>query len=167
MEINLLVARGKNNVIGINGELPWHLSADLKRFKKITMGSPIIMGRKTHESIGKPLPGRDNIILTKQISYHAVGCEIFHSFESILTSLKARNVKSCSIIGGASIYALALPYVTRLYITEVDAEPEGDVFFPEMALDDWKEESRDFNSADAKNDFDYSFVTYKRLHFQA
>lgn len=151
----------KNRVIGKGDALPWHISEDLKHFKKITMGKPIIMGRKTHESIGRPLPGRENIILTRDNSYQAEGCTVLHSLEYIFEYCK--DVDEVMITGGAEIYKLALDKISSLYLTEVHTEVEGDTYFPEFDRSQWKEVSREDHKADGKNEFDFSFVLLERV----
>lgn len=138
--LSIIAAIGPNNVIGKRGALPWHLPEDLKHFKQITMGHPIIMGRKTHESIGKPLPGRVNIVITRQEGYAAAGCEVFQSLEEAIAKYKDQDP---FVIGGAEIYRAALPFADRLYITEVKIPTDGDVFFPEFDRSAWTETSRD------------------------
>jgi len=150
----------RNRVIGNNDSLPWHISADLKNFKKITMGKPIVMGRKTHESIGKPLPGRENIIITRDKAYQAEGCTVLNSIDEILEHCK--DVEEVMITGGSEIYKHTLDQATRLYLTEVHTEVEGDTFFPEFERDGWNEISREAYAADEKNDFDYSFVLLEK-----
>ena len=150
----------KKGVIGLEGDLPWHLSADLKRFKAMTMGKPLIMGRKTHESIGRPLPGRKNIILTQSQEFKAEGCTVVHSLEEAL--LAAGEVDEVMIMGGSGIYDQSLDRANRLYITEVHADVSGDVYFPEFDGGEWVEIEREDHSADDKNDFDYSFVVKER-----
>ena len=118
MKISLVVAKSKNNVIGKNNQLPWHLPADLKHFKNLTMGKPIIMGRKTFDSIGKPLPGRRNIIISHQPNLFIDGCEVFHSIDDALSALK--NETEVMIIGGANLYAQTIERASRLYLTEID-----------------------------------------------
>jgi dihydrofolate reductase len=161
MQLSIIVAMDKNRVIGKNDTLPWHISADLKNFKKITMGKPIIMGRKTHESIGKPLPGRENIILTRDENYQAEGCTVLHSLEDIFEHCK--EVDEIMITGGSEIYKHTLDQASRLYLTEVHTEVEGDTSFPEFDLGEWKEVSREDFKADEKNDFDYSFLILERV----
>ena len=150
----------RNRVIGKGDALPWHISEDLKYFRKITMGKPIVMGRKTHESIGRPLPGRENIILTRDTSYKAEGCTVLHSMEEIFQYCK--DVEEVMITGGAEIYKLAFEQVSHLYLTEVYTEIEGDTFFPEFDRCEWKEVSREDHKADEKNEFDYSFVLLEK-----
>jgi len=160
MTISIIVAMDKKGVIGLEGDLPWHLSADLKRFKAMTMGKPLIMGRKTHESIGRPLPGRKNIILTQSQEFKAEGCTVVHSLEEAL--LAAGEVDEVMIMGGSGIYDQSLDRANRLYITEVHADVSGDVYFPEFDRGEWVEIEREYHSADDKNDFDYSFVVMER-----
>ncbi len=160
MTISIIVAMDKKGVIGLEGDLPWHLSADLKRFKAMTMGKPLIMGRKTHESIGRPLPGRKNIILTQSQEFKAEGCTVVHSLEEAL--LAAGEVDEVMIMGGSGIYDQSLDRANRLYITEVHADVSGDVYFPEFDGGEWVEIEREDHSADDKNDFDYSFVVKER-----
>ena len=149
-----------NGVIGANGDLPWQLSADLQNFKKITMGKPIVMGRKTHESIGRPLPGRENIILTRDSNYQAEGCTVLQSLDEIYKYCK--DVDEVMITGGAEIYKHTLEQASHLYLTEVHTEIEGDTFFPEFDKGDWLEIKREDHSADEKNEYDYSFVVLER-----
>ncbi|MEO1924531.1 MAG: type 3 dihydrofolate reductase [Gammaproteobacteria bacterium] len=160
MQLSIIVAMDRNRVIGRGDTLPWHISADLKNFKKITMGNPIIMGRKTHESIGRPLPGRENIILTRDKNYTSEGCTVLHSMDEIFEHCK--EVDEVMITGGSEIYKLSLEQATRLYLTEVHTEIEGDTFFPEFDRSEWREVSREDHSSDEKNEFDYSFVLLER-----
>jgi len=150
----------KKGVIGLEGDLPWRLSADLKHFKAVTMNKPLIMGRKTHESIGRPLPGRQNIVLTHVKEFKAEGCKIVHSLDDAFQA--AGDVDEVMIMGGAGIYAEALSHANRLYLTEVHADLSGDVYFPEFDKGEWVELERQDHSADEKNDFDYSFVVLER-----
>ncbi|HIF52251.1 MAG TPA: type 3 dihydrofolate reductase [Thiotrichaceae bacterium] len=160
MQLSIIVAMDRNRVIGRGDTLPWHISTDLKNFKKITMGNPIIMGRKTHESIGRPLPGRENIILTRDKNYTSEGCTVLHSMDEIFEHCK--EVDEVMITGGSEIYKLSLEQATRLYLTEVHTEIEGDTFFPEFDRSEWREVSREDHSSDEKNEFDYSFVLLER-----
>ncbi|WP_417482237.1 dihydrofolate reductase [Maricaulis sp.] len=159
--ICLIVARGRNGVIGSGGDLPWRLSSDLKHFKAVTSGKPIIMGRKTWESLPRrPLPGRLNIVVTRQADFLAEGAErvadLGAAFAHALAQAHMDEVDEVFVIGGAQIYGAALEHAHRLYITEVDAEPEGDVVFPEIAGSDWVEASR--TVCDAGPGDDHSFV---------
>lgn len=156
MLISLIVAMDRNRVIGNKGQLPWHISADLKNFKAITMGKPIIMGRKTHESIGRPLPGRENVVITRDKNYKAEGCTVLHSLEEAFE--KFENLEEIMIMGGADLYEQTLDKANRIYLTEVHAEVEGDTYFPEFDWETWEETSRQDFKADEKNQYDYSFV---------
>lgn len=159
--ISIVVAMDKNRLIGHNNELPWHLPADLAYFKKVTMGKPIIMGRKTHESIGRPLPGRDNIIITRNEHLKIEGCMVVHSVEDIL-KLDKESSKELSIIGGAEIFKEVLPYTDRLYITEIDYEFKGDTYFPIIDQSKWKLISSEQGPKDEKNPYDYYFKIYDK-----
>lgn len=161
MEFSIIVATSKNNVIGRDGGIPWHLSADLKRFKSLTTGHPIVMGRRTFESIGRPLPGRRNIVITR--STGAIdGCDIVKSVEDLLNDKTLEG--NVFIIGGGEIYKQFLPYAKKVYLTEVDSEiTDGDTFFPELNPMEWIEVGRESHEADEKNDFNYSFVDYERF----
>jgi dihydrofolate reductase len=158
--ISLIVAASTNNVIGVAGDLPWRLSADLKRFKAITMGKPIVMGRKTWESIGRPLPGRQNIVITRQPDYVAEGCTVVASPADAIDA--AGDADETMIIGGGHIYEAFLPKADRIYLTRVDAEIEGDAFLPEIAADEWRVDSKEFRAADSANDFGVDFLELNR-----
>ncbi|MDF1764623.1 MAG: type 3 dihydrofolate reductase [Oleibacter sp.] len=166
MKLSLMVALAENRVIGRDNQLPWHLPNDLKYFKQTTLGKPVIMGRKTYESIGKPLPGRTNIIITRQTDFHAEGIKVVNTVEQAQALASSvcliDGQKEAMIIGGAEIYGLTLPHCDRLYLTEVHSEVEGDAFFPEFDKDRWQEVSRQDFSADDTNPYDYSFVVYER-----
>lgn len=160
MSISIIAAVARNGVIGRGNRLPWHLPEDLKRFKQLTWGGAIVMGRKTYESIGRALPGRENIVLTRQAGFVAAGCRVEHSIESALVA--GCYARETFVIGGADLYAAALPLASRLYVTEIQAEFEGDAFFPAFDRSDWRETSRDIRSEDAPHAFAYHFVTYER-----
>ena len=147
MTVSIIVAAATNNVIGVNGELPWHLSADLKRFKAITMGKPIVMGRLTHESIGKALPGRLNIVISRQPGYRAAGCEVVDSPDAALAV--ANDAEEIMVIGGGRIYAEMLPLADRIYLTRVHANPDGDAFFPDLDPAEWRITEREDFAADS------------------
>lgn len=138
-----IVAQGSNRCIGIDNKLPWYLPEDLKHFKATTLGKPVIMGRKTFESIGKPLPGRTNIVITRDASYKAAGVRVVHSLKAAVTMGRAQaeisGVDEAVIIGGAQIYAESLPLLDRLYLTDVDTAPEGDAFFPALDQAVWQQ----------------------------
>lgn len=150
----------RNNVIGRNNTLPWHLSADLKRFKRITMDKPMVMGRKTWESLPGLLPGRRHIVVTRNRAYLADGAEIAHSLESAIEV--AGDVAEVMVVGGAHLYQQALPLADRLYLTLIDADIEGDAFFPSLDETDWQEVSSEAHDPDEKNRFRYRFVTLER-----
>jgi len=160
MRVSLIAAMAENRVIGRDNQLPWRLSADLQHFKALTMGKPIIMGRKTYESIGQPLPGRTNIVITRDSAFQAEGCEVVHSIEQALAV--ARDCEEVMVIGGANLYRQMLDRADRLYLTLVRAEVEGDALFPEIGQQ-WREVERESRRADDKNQFDYDFVTLERV----
>lgn len=160
MTITIIAAIANNNALGKNNQLIWHLSADLKRFKKLTTGHHIIMGRKTFESIGKPLPNRTTIIITRNKKYQQNGCLVANSLENALKLVK--NDDNPFIIGGAQIYKQAIQIADKLDITYVHHTFEADVFFPKIDLKKWKEISRKKFKKDIKNPFDYSFVSYQK-----
>lgn len=157
-KISIIVAMSKNRVIGVKNSLPWHISEDLKRFKRLTTGYPIIMGRKTFESIGKPLPERRNIVISRNQNLKVQDVEVVKSIEDALKICSSENL--IYIIGGEQIYNLAMPYANNIHLTEVNKEVEGDAFFPEFDKKEWKEIARE-NSKDF-NDTSYSFVEYIR-----
>ncbi len=162
MIVSAIVATAKNNVIGRDNDIPWYLPADLKYFKMTTLNHHIIMGRNCYESIGKPLPKRTNIIVTRNPFYIASNCLIVHSLEEGLTLAQDNGEEEAFIIGGAQIYNLALPYLDRLYLTEVDLEVEGDVFFPALDFKEWELMVEDKKKADEKNPNDYCFKIYDK-----
>jgi len=158
--ITLIAAIGKNRELGKDNGLIWHLPNDLKRFKKTTSGHHIIMGRKTFESLGKPLPNRTNIIITRNSNYKAEGCVVVNSLEAAIKA--AETDSNPYILGGAEIYKLAIKIADVLDLTLVDAELEADAFFPKIDMNIWKETSRQNFKADEKHLYNYSFVTYVR-----
>ncbi len=158
--ISLIVAASTNNVIGAQGGLPWRLPSDLRRFKSLTMGKPIVMGRVTHESIGRALPGRQNIVITRQAGYAADGCDVVESIEAAIA--KAGSAREIMVIGGSQIYEQCLPLADRVYLTRVHAEVEGDAFLPELAPDEWHEVARESLASDESNEFDVAFITLDR-----
>ena len=160
MRISLIVALARNRVIGRDNQLPWRLSADLQHFKGLTMGKPIVMGRKTHESIGRPLPGRANIVVTRDSGFSAEGCRVVHSIDEALVA--AGDVDEVMIMGGENLYSQLLPRADRLYLTEVQAEVSGDAWFPEFDETQWQELERESHRADENNEFDYDFVVLAR-----
>ncbi len=157
--ISLIWAMDENRAIGKNNQLPWRLPADLQFFKRVTMGSPVAMGRKTYESIGKPLPGRENIVITRNPSFKPEGCMTASSVEQVLEADRDTGTE-LFIIGGADIFKQALPFADRLYITQIYESFDGDTFFPEFDMDGWKLVSREKGKKDEKNPYDYEFLCY-------
>ena len=162
MTISIIVAASDNNVIGNKGALPWSLLADMQRMKQLTMGHPLIMGRKTHESIGRTLPGRRNIVITSQALQYP-GCEVVPSLEAALTAVKDDPSGEAFIFGGGEIYKQAMDTANRIYLTRVHATVEGDAFFPAIDPNHWKEVAREDHPADGENQYPFSFMTYERL----
>jgi len=160
--ISLVAAMAKNRVIGKDNQMPWHLPADLQHFKNVTMGKPIIMGRKTFESIGRALPGRRNIVITSNPDFSAEGCETASSFEQALKLVA--EVEEVMVIGGGSLYQQTLPLADRLYLTFIALEVDGDTHFPQYQHLALSETKRASFSADQKNPFDYEFVDYSVAH---
>ena len=163
MIISIIVATAKNQVIGKHNDIPWYLPADLKYFKKTTLNHHIIMGRNCYESIGRPLPKRTNIILTRNPFYVASNCLVAHSMEEALKIAQDNGETEAFIIGGGEIYKESLPYTDRVYLTAVDLEVDGDVFFPKLDSKEWKEISSEAHLAEGKNEYDYVFKTYHRI----
>lgn len=159
--ISFIVAMDENRAIGKNNQLPWHLPEDLKFFKRTTMGHPIAMGRKTHESIGRALPGRENLIITRQSGYQAEGCKVFSTMDDFIQYCRKQN-EEIFIIGGAEIFKETFNYVDRLYITLIHHEFEGDTYFPNFDLNDWMLVSSERGMKDEKNPYDYEFQIYDR-----
>jgi dihydrofolate reductase len=160
MTISLICATSQNGVIGLNNRLPWHLPADLVNFKKLTMHHHILMGRKTYQSIGKPLPGRTNIVITRQKDFQADGCLIAHSFEEAIEL--CRGDDEIFVIGGADIYQQTLPFANKIYLTVIHQDFEGDTFLFEIDKTVWQETSRKDFEPDEKNKFGYSFLTLEK-----
>ena len=160
MLVSLICAVSRNGIIGRGNQLPWKLPNDLKRFKALTMGHPIIMVRKTFESIGKPLPGRDNVVVSRQPGYRAEGCHVVASLEEALKVCRAAG--EAFVIGGASLYEEALPAAHRIYLTEVHQDIAGDVRMPLMDHAVWGEISRENHPADDTHPYAYSFVTLEK-----
>lgn len=161
MKISIIVAMAENRVIGRDNQLPWHLPADLKHFKATTLGKPILMGRKTWESIGRPLPERTNIVITRDENYTASGCVVVHSLDAALRA--AEHHAEVMIIGGAELYRQVLPQADTLYLTLVHGEFEGDTRFPQWETDAWREVERIDHEADDRNPHAYSFITLERV----
>jgi dihydrofolate reductase len=158
MLISLVAALARRRVIGIGNQLPWRLPEDLQRFKRLTLGAPVIMGRKTHESIGRPLPGRRNTVVTRQPQAAWQGCSVAHSLDEALAL--AADAPEAFVIGGAELYAQALPRADRLYLTFIDADCDGDAFFPEFDPLAWREIERE--PGVSASGLGYAFVTYVR-----
>lgn len=159
MEIAIIVAMTPQGLIGKDNQIPWHLPADLQRFKKITMGYPIIMGRKTFESLPGLLPGRQHIVLTRNLNYSAEGCIVVTNWSQIKMLVEDRAF----VIGGADIYSYALPIAKYLYITIVHAELGGDTYFPDWNKEEWQEVECEFREKDEKNKFDMENIIYQRI----
>ena len=155
--LTLVAAMGRNRVIGSNGDMPWHFSEDLKHFKRTTIGGVMIMGRKTFDSIGRPLPGRRTIVITRSLNWSHEGVEVVHSLEEALAL--AGSVAPVFVVGGGEIYAQSLPLATRLVLTEIDDAPDGDTFFPDWPRDEWTETSR----VAGETSPELAFVTWDRV----
>jgi dihydrofolate reductase len=157
--ITLIAAMARNRAIGFDGGMPWHLPAELKHFKASTMGKPIVMGRKTWQSIGRALPGRQNIVVTRKRAYQAEGCTVVPSFDQAMEAAVGEEVM---IIGGGQLYRQALPLADRMLLTLVDCEPEADTWFPEWNKDEWREISRRSQPADENNELAYKVLTLEK-----
>jgi len=160
MVISIIIAMGNDRVIGIKNALPWQLPADLEHFRQLTVGKPVIMGQKTFESIGKPLPGRTNIVLTLDENFNPPGCLVAHSIEEALSA--AKDFPEVMICGGVSIYRQFLPLADRMYLTLIEGNFEGDAYFPEFDWNNWREVERIENQPDKENPYKYTFVTLER-----
>ena len=162
MIISIIVAIGNNNVVGINNSLPWNLPADLAYFRQMTIGKPIIMGQKTFESIGSPLSGRTNIILSRDDNFHPTGAVVAQSIEQALDMARGTGAEEVMIAGGVSIYGQFLTLADRMYLTLIDGDFEGDAFFPTFDYNDWEEKERIENNSDKDNPYRYIFLTLER-----
>ncbi len=160
-ELSLIVAMDENRLIGASNQLPWRLPADLRYFKHTTMGKPIVMGRKTYQSIGKALPGRRNIVVTRNPSFHAEGCEVVHDIDAAIAL--CADSEEIMLIGGATLYEQTLPRATRLYITLIHHVFDGDTWFPEIDAKAWQVEKREDFDPDHDNPYAYSFITFRRV----
>jgi dihydrofolate reductase len=154
----IIAAVASNGVIGYRNRMPWHLPEDLKRFRQLTLGHAVIMGRRTFESIGAPLAGRENIVITRSPDWTRSGCHAADSLAAALAAVRARQ--DAFVIGGAQIYALALPIASRLHITEIERDFEGDAFFPDFDRSRWRETSRESRVLEGVGGFSYHFVAY-------
>ncbi|WP_305856192.1 dihydrofolate reductase [Balneatrix alpica] len=166
MRLAAIVAVSNNLVIGRNNALPWYLPEDLKYFKQVTLGKPVIMGRKTYDSIGRPLPGRCNIVITANPHWQAAGVKVVHSLAAAISLAEAEclitGAEEAMIMGGAQLYAEALPQVERLYLTQVEAEVEGDAFFPALDWQHWQLLQQQDHAPSGANPYPYSFRVYQR-----
>ncbi len=161
MKISLIAAAGDgNNAIGFEGRIPWRLPADFKRFKELTLGHPVVMGRKTFESIGKPLPGRANIVIARGLDFHPEGCRVAHSFDEAVAL--AGDAGEIFVIGGEQIYRLAFPQAQKIYLTRIHGTFEGDAFFPDIKESEWRLVSSEPHEKNAQNPFAYTFCVYER-----
>jgi len=160
--VSLIVAMARNRVIGVNNTLPWHLPADLKHFKALTMGHHIVMGRKTYESIGKPLPGRTSVVVTRNADYAPQGVVVVNSLEAAISA--CGNDEEIFVIGGAELYRQIIDLADRIYLTEIDADISGDAHFTEFDRKLWQETERVNHAPDEKNVHSYHFVVYERKH---
>lgn len=160
--ISLIVAMDSKGVIGVNNQLPWHLPEDLKYFKKITTGHPIVMGRKTRDSIGRNLPNRENVVITRNQDYICDGCTIFHSVDEFYNWSNAKRDEEIFVIGGAELFAETISKTDRLYITRINHEFDGDTFFPELNWHEWKLISEQKGIVDEKNLYPHVFYVYER-----
>lgn len=159
-QICLVAAMGRNRAIGVDGKMPWHLPGELKHFKQTTMGKPILMGRKTWESIGRPLPGRQNIVISRSLASAPAGVDLAASLQQALNTAEGDEVM---IIGGGELYRQALPIADRMVLTLVDCEPQADTFFPEWNEHDWQEVSRQSKAADAQNPYACEIIELRRI----
>ena len=162
MIISLIVAVGNDNVMGLNNQLPWRLPADLKYFKAVTNGHHIIMGRKTFDSLGKPLPNRINVVITRQNNFAAEGVEVFNNIDDAIALVKKNNETEAFIIGGSEIFKQSMQQCNRMYITRIHHSFEGDTFFPEINNGEWKLVKSETHQPDEKNLYSYTFEVYER-----
>ncbi|MFM4835843.1 type 3 dihydrofolate reductase [Aeromonas veronii] len=162
MKISMIAAMAHDRVIGKDNQMPWHLPADLAHFKRVTLGKPVLMGRKTFESIGRPLPGRRNLVISRNPDYQAEGIEVVGSVEAALALLAGSSVEELMVIGGGHLYAEMLPSADCLYLTQIDLAVEGDTRFPAFDDGHWQRVDCESNPADEKNPHPYSFETWLR-----
>jgi dihydrofolate reductase len=158
--ISFLLAMDQNRTIGKNNDLPWRLPADLAYFRKVTMGHTIVMGRKTYESIGRPLPGRENVVVTKNTDFQAEGCFVVHSVEEAKQHFQKDD--EVFVIGGAQLFEKFFPYADRLYITLIEEQFEGDTYFQNIDKNEWNLVSKEKGMKNEKNPYDYCFLVYAR-----
>jgi len=162
MKISAIVAMDSQNGIGVNNQLPWHLPNDLKFFKSVTMGKPIVMGRKTYESLGRPLPGRLNVVISSQQVAAPESVKVLNSIEAALAYVAQQGTEEVFIIGGGQIFAATLPILNTLYITEVHTTVAADIFFPEIIMEDWSLDWEEEHPTDDQHQFAYTFKKYLR-----
>ncbi len=162
MKISMIAAMAHDRVIGKDNQMPWHLPADLAHFKRVTLGKPVLMGRKTFESIGRPLPGRRNLVISRNPDYQAEGIEVVGSVEAALALLAGSSVEELMVIGGGHLYADMLPSADCLYLTQIDLAVEGDTRFPAFDDGQWQRIACESHPADEKNPHPYSFETWQR-----
>jgi dihydrofolate reductase len=164
--VALVVARAENRAIGRGGNLPWHLHSDMRYFRKITMGKPIVMGRLTHMSLGRVLDGRVNIVLTRNAAFEVPGAAMAYNLEEALDVARKEAAKAgvgeIMVIGGEDVFRAVLPQASRIYLTEVHASPEADTWFPDLDMSEWREVSREAHAAGPRDDHDFSFVVLDR-----
>lgn len=160
MRVAAICAMSENRVIGKDNKLPWHLPADIQHFKKMTTGYPILLGRKTYESIGRALPNRCNVVITRDAGFIAPGCVVVNSIETALSAVSYSE--EVFIIGGAVLYQQMMPHIHRLYLTIIHHHFDGDTFFPELNMEEWREVERADHEADAENKYSYSFIILDR-----
>ncbi len=160
MSLSIIVAMARNRTIGVNNTLPWRCPEDLKHFKALTMGHHMIMGRKTFDSIGKPLPGRTTVVVTRDRNLKIEGCVVAHSLQDAIAA--CAGDEEIFIVGGAELYRQALPLVDTMYITEIQQEVEGDAHFPDFSKREWRETAREVKAQETPQPLEYHFVTYRR-----
>jgi dihydrofolate reductase len=158
--LSIVVAASRNGVIGRDNQLPWRLPADLQRFKALTLGKPVLMGRKTYDSIGKPLPGRLNIVISRRAGLHIAGCTVVDSVAAALVA--AEPAEEVMIIGGAEIFRATLPHVSTIHLTRVQADIAGDVVFPQLEPSEWRERELEYHPADERHSYAFSFIELTR-----
>lgn len=166
MKVSMIAAMANNRVIGKDNDMPWHLPADLAHFKRTTMGKPVVMGRKTFESIGRPLPGRANIVISRNADYEAEGIVLVETCEQAIAAAQQASpeAEEVMIMGGGTIYQHFLPIAQRLYLTEIDLSVDGDTFFPDyQSAAEWQVVDTESHQKDAKNPYDYTFITLDRV----
>jgi dihydrofolate reductase len=167
MIVSAIVAVSQNGVIGKDNDLPWHLPTDMKYFKRTTLGHHVIMGRKNFLAMGRPLPGRTNVVITRNPTFTANGCLVVHSVEEALQRAERNGEKEVFVIGGGEIYAASMALWDRLYLTRVEAEIEGDVFFPEWEESDWHKVHEEAFPADEQNEYPFTILRYERRRTNA